>query len=206
MKPQDNYTPIRTLSLGGESDDRRPIPSQGLSKQRVQEQRVATKSGMAGLAHQHPMGGIAPGGGGETPPPGKGGPPDDKGDDELKEEDEEDDTDEETVSVTSSSQVSAKRAGLLIWGGGQANIKDREGVHLRTQMILLEEEVLEMVIEDHEGTEARGVELDHLEGMEQWDQWDPLDQGDSQEGMVYPPLGVHSLPQDWEYPLHSMQT
>ena len=49
----------------GESDDRRPVPSQGLSKQRVQEQRVATKSGMTGLAHQHPMGGIAPGEGEE---------------------------------------------------------------------------------------------------------------------------------------------
>ena len=80
------------------------------------------------------------------------------------------------------------------------------GVHLRTQMILLEEEVLEMVVEDHEGIEARGVGLDHLEGMEQRDQWDPLDQGDFQEGMVYPPLGVHSLQWGWEYLLHSMQT
>ena len=73
-------------------------------------------------------------------------------------------------------------------------------------MILLEEEVLEMVVEDHESIEARGVGLDHLEGMEQRDQWDPLDRGDFQEGMVYPPLGVHSLPRGWEYPLHSMQT
>ena len=97
------------------------------SKQRIQEQRVATKSGMTGLAHQHPMGGIAPGGGGGTPPPGKGGPPDDKGDDESEEEDEEDDTDEETVSVTSSSQVSANRARPLIWGSGKENIKDGEG-------------------------------------------------------------------------------
>ena len=97
-----------------------------LSK-RIQEQRVATKSGMTGLAHQHPMGGIAPGGGGGTPPPGKGGPPDDKGDDESEEEDEEDDTDEETVSVTSSSQVSANRARPLIWGSGKENIKDGEG-------------------------------------------------------------------------------
>ena len=128
MKSQDNYPLIGTLSLGGgESDDRRPIPSQGLSKQRVQEQRVATKSGMTGLAHQHPMGGIAPGGGGGTPPPGKGGPPDDKGDDESEEEDEEDDTDEETVSVTSSSQVSANRARPLIWGSGKENMKDGEG-------------------------------------------------------------------------------
>ena len=61
-------------------------------------------------------------------------------------------------------------------------------------MILLEEEMLEMVVGDHKGIEARGVGLDHLEGMEQWDQWDPLDQGDFQEGMDYPPLGVHSLP------------
>ena len=65
--------------------------------------------------------------------------------------------------------------------------------------------MLEMVVGDHEDIEARGVGPDHLEGMEQWDQWDPLDQGDSQEGMDYPPPGVHSLPQDWEYPLLSMQ-
>ena len=111
----------------GESDDRRPIPCQGLSKQRVQEQRVATKSGMTGLAHQHSMGGIAPGGGGGTPLPGKGGPPDDKGNDESEEEDEEDDTDEETVSVTSSSQVSANRVRPLIWGSDKENMKDAEG-------------------------------------------------------------------------------
>ena len=73
-------------------------------------------------------------------------------------------------------------------------------------MILLEEEVLEMVVEDHEGIEDKGVGLDNLDGMEQWDQWDLLDQGDTQEGMDYPPLGAHSLPQDWECPLHSMQT
>ena len=78
---------------------------------------------MTGLAHQYPMGGIAPGGGGGTPPPGRGGPPDDKGDDELEEEDEEDDTDEETESVTSSSQVSASRARPSIWDSGQGNIK-----------------------------------------------------------------------------------
>ena len=83
---------------------------------------------MTGLAHQHPMGGMAPGGGGGTPPPGKGGPPDDKGDDGLgEEEDEEDDTDEETVSVTSSSQVSASRARSLIWGSSQGNIKEGTG-------------------------------------------------------------------------------
>ena len=73
-------------------------------------------------------------------------------------------------------------------------------------MILLGEEMLKMVVGDHEDIEARRVGPDHLEGMEQWDQWDPLDQGDSQEGMGYPPPGVHSLPQDWEYPLLSMQT
>ena len=61
-------------------------------------------------------------------------------------------------------------------------------------MILLEEEMRKMVIGDHEDIEVRGVGLDHLEEMEQWDQWDPLDQGDSLEGMGYPPLGVHSLP------------
>ena len=127
MKSQDNYPLIRTLSLGGESDDRKQIPSQGLSKQRVQGQRETTKSGMTGLVHQHPMGGTAPGGGGGTPPPGKGGPPDDKGDDESEEEDEEDDTDEETVSVTSSSQVSARRARPLIWSSGTENMKDSEG-------------------------------------------------------------------------------
>ena len=115
------------LSRGGESDNRRPVPSQGPSKQRIQEQRIATKSGMTGLAHQHPMGGIAPGGGGGTPPPGKGGPPDDKGDDESEEEGEEDDTDEETESVTSSSQVSASRARPLIWDSGQGNIKKGTG-------------------------------------------------------------------------------
>ena len=53
-----------------------------------------------------------------------------------------------------------------------------------------------MVIEDHEGIEDKGVGLDHLEGMEQWDQWDLLDQGDTQEGMDYPPLGAHSFPRD----------
>ena len=47
-------------------------------------------------------------------------------------------------------------------------------------MILLKEEMLEMVVGDHEDIEVRGVGLDHLEGMERWDQWDPLDQGDSQ--------------------------
>ena len=74
------------------------------------------------------MGGIAPGGGGGTPPPSRGGSQDDRGDDEPDEEEsEEDDTDEETVSVTSSSQVSANRAGPLIWGSSKENIKDSGG-------------------------------------------------------------------------------
>ena len=115
------------LSRGGESDNRGSVPSQGPSKQEIQEQKRATKSGMTGLAHQYPMRGIAPGGGGGTPPPGRGGPPDDKGDDELEEEDEEDDTDEETESVTSSSQVSANRARPSIWESGQGNIKKGTG-------------------------------------------------------------------------------
>ena len=74
------------------------------------------------------MGDMAPGGGGGTPPPSRGDSPDDRGDDEPdEEENEEDDTDEETVSVTSSSQVSANRAGPLIWGSSKENIKDIEG-------------------------------------------------------------------------------
>ena len=125
MKSQDNHTLIRALSLEGGNQ---MIENQYLVRDSlVQEQRAATKSGMTGLAHQHSMGGMAPGGGGGTPLPGKGGPPDDKGDDESEEEDEEDDTDEETVSVTSSSQVSANRARPLIWGNGKGNIKDGEG-------------------------------------------------------------------------------
>ena len=144
---------------------------------------------------------------GGTPPPGRGGPPDDRGDDESdEEENEEDETDEETVSVTSSSQVSANKARPLIWGSHKENEKGGEGVPQKTQMILLEEEVLKMVIGDHEDIEARGVGPDRLEEMEQWDQWDPLDQGDSRERMDYPPLGVHSLPRDWENPLLSMRT
>ena len=115
MKSQGEYPLIRALSLEGGPDDRGPIPSQRLSKQGIQEQGTATKSGMTGLAHQHPL-------------PGKGGPSDDKGDDELEEEEnEEDDTDKETVSVTSSSQVSANRARPLIWGSGKENIKDGAG-------------------------------------------------------------------------------
>ena len=140
---------------------------------------------------------MAPGGGGGTPPSSRGGPPDGGGDDEPgEEENEEDGTDEETESITSSSQVSAGRAGPSKWGIGKENIKDSRGVPRKTQMILLKEEMLEMVIGGQEDIEVRGVGLDHLEEMEQWDQWDPLDKGDSWEGMDYPPLGVHSLPQD----------
>ena len=46
-----------------------------------------------------------------------------------------------------------------------------------------------MAVGDHEDIEVREVGLDRLEGMERWDQWDPLDQGDTQGGMDYPPLG-----------------
>ena len=138
------------------------------------------------------MGGMAPGDGAETPPPSRGGPPDDRRDDESdEEENEEDDTDEETVSVTSSSQVPANRVRPLVWGSSKENEKGGEGVPQRTQMILLEEEMLKMVVGDHEDIEVRGVGPDHLEEMEQWD---PLGQGDSLEEMGYPPLGVHSLP------------
>ena len=74
------------------------------------------------------MGGMAPGGGGGTPPPSRGGPPDDRGDDEPdEEENEDDDTNEETESVTSSSQVSASKAGPSIWDRSRENIKDSEG-------------------------------------------------------------------------------
>ena len=65
MKSPGEYPLIRALSLEGGPGDRGPIPSQGLSKQRVQEQGAATKSGMTGLAHQHSRGGMAPGGGEE---------------------------------------------------------------------------------------------------------------------------------------------
>ena len=56
MKSKSEYPHIRALCLEGGPDDRRPIPSQGLSKQRVQKQGAATESGMIGLAHQHPWG------------------------------------------------------------------------------------------------------------------------------------------------------
>ena len=70
-----------------------------------------------------------------------------------------------------------------------------EGVPQKTQTILPRKGMFKMAVEDKEDIEVREVGLDHLEEMEQWDQWDPLDQGDSREGMDYPPLGVHSLPQ-----------
>ena len=145
---------------------------------------------------------MAPGDGRGTPPPGKRGPPDDKGDDGSgEEENEEDDTDEETVSVTSSSQFSAGRARPLKWNGGKENIKEVQEVPQRTQMIPPEEEVLGMVVEDHEDTEVRGVGPDHMEEMEQGDLWGLLGQGDSQGEMNYPPLGAHLLPLYWGYPL-----
>ena len=138
---------------------------------------------------------MAPGDGGGSPPPSRGGSPDDGRDDEPdKEEDEEDDTDEETVSVTSSSQVSAHRAGPLIWGNSKESTMTIEGVPQKTQTILPRKEMLGMAVGDHEDIEAKGVGLGHLEGMEQWDQWDLLDQGDSQGGMDYPPREDHSLP------------
>ena len=68
MESQGKCPHVRTLSLEGGPDNRGPIPSQGLSKQRVQEQGTVTKSGMTGSSHQRPVGGTAPGGGGGTPP------------------------------------------------------------------------------------------------------------------------------------------
>ena len=53
------------LFRGGGPDDRGPMPSQGLSKQEIQDQGATTKSGMTGLGCLHSMGGMAPGGGGE---------------------------------------------------------------------------------------------------------------------------------------------
>ena len=101
---------------GGGPDGGQPKPGQGPSKKETQKQKIPTKSGGTETVYPHTMGGMAPGGGGGTPPPSRGGPPDDKGDDEPEEEEnEEDDTDEETESVTSSSQVSASKAGPLIW-------------------------------------------------------------------------------------------
>ena len=100
-----------------------PKSGQGPSKKETQKQKIPTKSGETGSVYPGSMGGMAPRGGGGTPPPSRRGSPDDRGDDEPdEEENEEDDTDEETVSVTSSSQVSANRAGPLIWGSSKGNI------------------------------------------------------------------------------------
>ena len=181
---------------GGGPDEEGLKSGQGPSRKETQKQKIPTKSEGTGSAYPHSMGGMAPGGGGGSLPPNRGGPPDDRRDDEPdKEEDEEEDTDEETESVTSSSQVSAHRARPLIWGNSKGSIKDNEGGPQKTQMILLRKDILGIAVGDQEDIEVRGVGLDHLEEMEQWDQWDPFDQGDSREGMDYPPLGVHSLPQ-----------
>ena len=64
-----------------------------------------------------------------------------------------------------------------------------EGVLQKIQTILPRKDMLEMAVEDQEDIEVREVGLDHLEEMEQSDQWDLLDQGDSREGMDYPPQG-----------------
>ena len=71
-------------------------------------------------------------------------------------------------------------------------------------MILLEEEMLEMVVGDHEDTEIRGVGPDPQEGIEQWDLWDLLDLDDSQGEMDCPPPRAHLLLLGWEYLLCSM--
>ena len=109
---------------GGGPGEGGPKSSQGPPKKETPKQKIPTKPGETGSAYPHSMGGMAPGGGGGTPPPSRGGPPDDGEDNEPdEEENEEDDTDEETASVTSSSQVSANRAGPLIWGSSKENIK-----------------------------------------------------------------------------------
>ena len=113
---------------GGGPGESGPKTGQEPSKEETPKQKIPTKSGETGSSYPHFMGGMAPGGGGGTPPPSRGGPPDDRRDDESdEEENEEDDTDEETVSVTSSSQVSANRAGPLISGSSKENIKDSKG-------------------------------------------------------------------------------
>ena len=168
MKSQGKCHLTQDRSLEGGPGENGPKSGQGPFKGETQKQKIPTKSGETRSAYPCSMGGMAPGGGGGTPPPSRGGSPDDRGDDEQdEEENEEGDTDEETESVTSSSQVSADRAGPLIWGRGKESMKDSEGGPQKIQMILLEEEILEMVIGDHEDTEARGVGQDHLEGMEQ---------------------------------------
>ena len=109
---------------GGGPGESGPKSGQGPSKEEAQKQKIPTKSGETRSAYPHSMVGMAPRGGGGTPPPSRGGSPDDRGDDEP---DEEDNTDEETVSVTSSSQVTANRAGPLIWGSSKENLKGNEG-------------------------------------------------------------------------------
>ena len=118
MKSQGKCHLIRDRSL--EEGDQVKVDQslvRGLLRKKPKNRKYPLNQGKTGSAYPHSMGGMAPGGGGGTPPPSRGGSPDDGGDDEPDEqENEEDDTDEETVSVTSSSQVSAKRAGPLIWG------------------------------------------------------------------------------------------
>ena len=115
---------------GGGPGEGGPKSGQRPSKKEAQKQKTTTKSGDTGSAYPRSLGGMAPEGGGGSPPPSRGGSPDDRGDDEPdEEENKEDDTDEETVSVTSSSQVSANRAGPLIWGSRKENIKDSGDGH-----------------------------------------------------------------------------
>ena len=47
----------------------------GPSKKETQKQKTPTRTGIAGTAYLHSVGGMAPGGGGGTPPPGRGGFP-----------------------------------------------------------------------------------------------------------------------------------
>ena len=113
---------------GGEPGESGRKYGPGPSKKEAQKQKIPTKSGETGSTYPHAMGGMAPGGGRGRPPPSRGGSPDDRGDDKPdEEENEEDDTDEETESVTSSSQVSASKAGLSISGRSKENIKDSGG-------------------------------------------------------------------------------
>ena len=57
-------------------------------------------------------------------------------------------------------------------------------------MILLKEEVLEMVVGGPRGHRGqKGRDWTTGKGWSNGDRWDPLDQGDSQEGTDYPPLG-----------------
>ena len=53
---------------GGGPDESGPKSGPGPSKKETQKQKIPTKSGMTGLGHQYPTGGMAPGGGGGTPP------------------------------------------------------------------------------------------------------------------------------------------